>query len=507
MLAFRVVGYVGIAMLALLIPQTGEHRFLLAFILLAVAPLLILLEMRFRTSDRRWVDPMIDLFSVVILIHLVPGVWYPAFCIGLVVSLAPSNSLHPASHFIYACYATVLLGGMSIAGWYHNVEQWWVSVLVVLVIYPSVVFYANWQVRRADVLRERAEFVRTIQRLAGNVAHDLNNALTSISGHAELLGEELQTHQQSREDVLGIMQGVERAQQLSHQLMSVSSSAQDAKQLLNLDAEITALLGLLNSAAPGNIRIELESSIQTGAVIANRAEVLNVLMNAILGTGETASHTPVRVHLSSAQEADGYWAYIRVERDNQKPLSAVDRYLIQWFGNIMRPGGLGLSHAREIMRANDGDIDIGYLPQSIQVILTLPLVPVREHAAPLRAARAQTGEVLLVDDEVQVRTVIKRMLSKMGYTVTDVADADEAVSLFQTLSRRIKFAVLDLKMPVKDGWDCLKELREIRPDLPVIVISGYDPDESKRAEFQDSITFLSKPFNKAQLEQTVTELV
>ena len=62
-------------------------------------------------------------------------------------------------------------------------------------------------------------------------------------------------------------------------------------------------------------------------------------------------------------------------------------------------------------------------------------------------------------------------------------------------------------MPVKDGWDCLKELREIRPDLPVIVISGYDPDESKRAEFQDSITFLSKPFNKAQLEQTVTELV
>jgi CheY-like chemotaxis protein len=115
-----------------------------------------------------------------------------------------------------------------------------------------------------------------------------------------------------------------------------------------------------------------------------------------------------------------------------------------------------------------------------------------------------SGLILLVDDEELVRGAASAMLSFLGYTVIEASNGQEAIELFQRNSSRIQLALIDLSMPVMNGEECLKHLKSMRPDLPVVLSSGYSETEAaRRLQTAGLATFLQKPYTAQHLAELV----
>ncbi len=511
---FRVAGQIAIAVLALLFPEVGEQRHLLAGVLLLVCvPLTIVLNTRFRGSDSAWVEPLFDLVLVVVLVHFVPDVWIVALCIGLMVALAPSVSLHPRSYRIYGLFALILVGGMSFAAVVHGVDDWLLPLLAVAAIYPSVVFYAHWQVRRADALRERSQLLQSMTHLAGSVAHDFNNVLAGVTGHAELALADLPDDHPASAAVQEVINGASRASLLCGQLLSFSKLV-PGSQRLDLKKELAMLVGLLEPVVPKGVQLEVETCDAELWVNADRSQLQQVIMNVILNAGEACAHPPAVVSLSSAEVMrDGIkWVEI-VARDSGDGIAAedLDRVFDPFYTTKEKGHGLGLAGARRIMRAHGGEIELSsQVGIGTTVTLRLPLAPPGEEptlAENATLSRGDGGLVMIVDDESSVREVVTGLLARMDYRCVGVENGQEAVDLFRERGDEMAAVMLDLKMPGMDGWRCLELLREIRADIPILVCSGYDPEDRELGSLPPNVRFLSKPFRSADLQAALEEVV
>ena len=123
-------------------------------------------------------------------------------------------------------------------------------------------------------------------------------------------------------------------------------------------------------------------------------------------------------------------------------------------------------------------------------------------------AREGGGLVLVADDEADVRDVTSRMLERLNYQVETAQDADEALAVFARRKDEFTAVILDLKMPGKDGWQCLTEMRAIRRDIPVVICTGFDPaGASGEQAAQRGASFLSKPFRLTELQSVLSDLL
>jgi two-component system, cell cycle sensor histidine kinase and response regulator CckA len=120
----------------------------------------------------------------------------------------------------------------------------------------------------------------------------------------------------------------------------------------------------------------------------------------------------------------------------------------------------------------------------------------------------ESPTILLIDDDDGARTAARRMIERLGYRVVAVADAREAITIFEANPQRFRCAVLDLAMPVLDGEQCFRELRRVRPELPVIFASGSDQGEvAARLADSPGAAFLQKPYLRAALEAKLRDLI
>ena len=143
----------------------------------------------------------------------------------------------PRSLWIYTGYALLLVLAMGFAAVVHEVPDWFVPLLVVTMLYPAVLYYAFWQVRQITQLRERAQRMQSLTELAGNVAHDFNNVLMGISGHAELAELSLPKDHPARRSLGEVIQGTDRASLLCGQLLAFSGRGVTHRQPLDLAQE------------------------------------------------------------------------------------------------------------------------------------------------------------------------------------------------------------------------------------------------------------------------------
>ncbi len=517
-LFFRLIGYVGIALLCLLFPQVGDNRFALAGLIAFVAlPAVLVLNVKFNGSDRGWTEPLLDLFVTVAFVHLVPEAWFVALCVGLMVALAPSVSLHPRSYRIYGAFALILVGGLGLAALVHDVEGWLLPLLTVAVVYPSVVFHAHWQVRRADALRERAQFLQNLNHLAGSVAHDFNNVLAGVSGHAELAIADLPEDHPAVQAMEEVINGASRASLLCGQLLSFSNQNGSGLQALELGAELRTLVGLLEPVVPKGVRIETEYAGEQMWVKADKAQLQQVIMNVVLNAGEASAELPAKVAVMlelSSRNGDAL-AVIKV-RDSGQGIADEDLEQVfdPFFTTKEKGHGLGLASARRIVQMHEGDIHIASMP-GVGTTVTISLPVTERPGADVSAVDARGSEhdkqrpgmILIVDDEPSVREVVVGLLELAGYLGITAQNGDEALQVFREHQDEILAVLLDLKMPGMDGWHVLNALHDIRSDLPVLICSGYDPDERSAEDMPERVRFLSKPFRAAELELALEELL
>ena len=286
-LLFRVMAHVALAAIMVVVPAVGPNRFVLAAIVVGVgSPIAVLLNRYVDEVSRNWVEALFDLVMVVTLVHFVPHLWVAAMCLGLMVALAPTVSLHPASHWIYLGFGLVLVGGMTLAAVVHGTEGWQLPIAAVAVTYPSMLYYTHAQMRRTNELRQRAQLLRGMTELAGSVAHEFNNTLTGVIGHAELAMSELPEGHAARDDMTRVLKGAKQAGLLSNQLLSFAGGYVGHSGLVDVSAELRTMAGLLGPVLPAGVTIAVDAPTEALYVDARASELHQVLMNVILNAGE-----------------------------------------------------------------------------------------------------------------------------------------------------------------------------------------------------------------------------
>ncbi|MEM7410025.1 MAG: ATP-binding protein [Myxococcota bacterium] len=514
MLFFRNVGAVAIAAVACLLPEVGPNRFWLAGILVFVSiPCAIWLERHFPVSETGWSEPLFDLVMVVSLVHLVPSMWFPALVIGLMVVQAPSVGSHQRSFLFYALFAAILTSGMTFAAWLHDVEDWKLPILCMAVLYPSVIFYSYQQARRTRALRAHTEALESLYRVAGGVAHDFNNVLTSVMGHAELAMADLPGTHPARTSLTEVVRGANRASLLSGRLLAFSGRGQEADAFVDVEGEVRDLVELLRPIVSSEIALEVHSKLQGETVRCPRSQFQQALMNLVINACEATavSKAPVRIHLESPQgEISGRrWVRIRVvDQGVGIPAQHQDRIFDPFFTSKGRGHGLGLASARQTIEEVDGRIFVESREGSgTQVTVYLPA---QTRVPSVRASLAGVSQgarvALVVDDEDEVRRTMASLLEHLRFEVIEAESGTRALEIVEEYGRDIELAVLDVRMPGMSGWDLLASLRGRGWDRPVVVCSGYDVAGSGRSATDPRLRFIAKPFRLGELRDTLEGL-
>ena len=518
-LSFRISAHILIAVLAVTLSGVGPNRYWVAGLLVGVgSPLAILINLRLRDRSRNWAEALLDLVMIVAFIHLVPHLWMVLLCLGLMVALAPSVALHPASHWIYLGFGLLLIVGMTFGLVIHDVDGWVLPLLAVSVSYPSMLYYTYTQMHRHNDVRQRADMVRGMTRLAGSVAHDFNNLLTIVGGHVELAQLKLEENHPAKQDIKHVLEGTERASRLSRQLLSFSGRDFETTDRVDLAAEAQTVAELMAPVVPAGVRIRLEGPEHLW-VSANVSQVNQILMNLILNAGEAMVGRTGEILVSLALKPGTRSDRVRLSVKDSGPgiPNSILRKIAEPFVSTKAEGhGLGLAATKRTVEGLGGTIDFTSDSKGTLVFVEWSQ-DVPQHSANGVETTTASDDIqriggkraLVVEDEAFVRKVANDMLEVLGYDAIEAADAFEALELFSAHHQTISFVLLDLKMPRKDGWELLAELREISPRVPVIVCSGYDPQENVKDRFENdpNLGFLQKPYRFDELREEVSALL
>jgi signal transduction histidine kinase len=358
-----------------------------------------------------------------------------------------------------------------------------------------------------------------IGRLAGGVAHDFNNLLVVILSSAHAILDAMPDDHPLREEAQQIADAGSGAALLTQQLLTYGRRGVVKPVPLDLNDTVATTSKLLGRLLGERIRIELRLASRIGSVLIDRGRMQQVVMNlavnardAMPGGGtvtiETARVELPGVHLGAPSRA---FVVLRVKDTGCGMGPEVRAHLFQPFFTTKADGlgtGLGLATTHQIVSAAGGHIDVASeVGAGACFSVYLPcLAAEAHHVAPQRPpAPSLSGlEVLLVEDEAAVLRATARMLESAGCHVFATRDPLEALRLIQGQPDRVELLVTDLVMPGLSGKELANALHVVRPELPVVFISGHEHDLlGTEGQLDASVHLVEKPFEAASLIATV----
>lgn len=378
-----------------------------------------------------------------------------------------------------------------------------------------------------DQLRQSMK-MEAIGRLAGGIAHDFNNILTAMMGDSYLIRDLIGNGHPASEYVDAILISTQRAAGLTQQLLAYSRRQMLQPKVFDLNILITQLEGMLKRLIGENI--ELEASTREAALFikADPGQIEQVIINLVVNardampTGgkisiETATETINEAETNSMPEAPpGDYVSIEV-RDTGTGISPQDMpNLFEPFFTTKPQGqgtGLGLATCYGIVHQSGGFISVQSCPNQgavfkillhkVEQDLTLQTPP--RHATEVMARGHET--ILLVEDELMVRSLAAEMLRRLGYQVHEASNGEEALRVFETIPNgRVDLLLTDMVMPQMGGMELAEQLLARQPTLEVIYMSGYTADRMEDGESPAlGANFLQKPFTPPYLAQKVRE--
>ena len=385
--------------------------------------------------------------------------------------------------------------------------------------------------RRVQVKLLHAQKLESLGVLAGGIAHDFNNLLVGILGNAGLALQDLPPDSPARETLRDIEAAALRAADLTYQLLAYAGKGQVVVEAIQLSHLVEEMGNLLATAVTKNAKLEYRFTrsrrVIQGDATQLRQIVMNLVTNASEAIGTSAGTITISTGVVQADRAyladahlgpglpEGEYAYLEVQDTGHgMHVSTVARIFDPFFSTKFAGRGLGLAAVLGIVRTHRGAIKVHSAPGQGTTIRVL--FPVSGAApAPRPSERVSdpnvqlaTRTVLVVDDEEQVRTVARRILSAKGFTVLLAGGGIEALTMVREARGAIDCVLLDLTMPDLPGADVLDELRRIRPDIKVIVSSGY-ARESAVAQFGGAgpAAFIQKPYRPADLVSLVRSVL
>ncbi len=381
---------------------------------------------------------------------------------------------------------------------------------------------------------QQAQKMESVGTLAGGIAHDFNNILFPLIGHADLLKADLSKEDTvARESLDEIMGAAFRARELIQQILTFSRAEQDHKgqyHPLKLQLVVKECLKLLRSSIPRTIRIDQYVDPECGMVRASPTGIHQILMNLVTNSFQAMEESGGNIKVALRQvELDnsysgllelGAGAYACLSVSDTGPgieKDVVDKIFDPYFTTKGegKGTGLGLSVVHGIVKGMKGDINVYTEPgEGTEFHVYLPVAAVNEaemsDQGQDEAADVPEGRehILLVDDEQPVADIAGLQLERLGYTVTKTTSSKDAFKVFEQRPDRFDLVLSDLSMPEMNGIKLAGRIKELTPDIPVIICTGFSDritDETIRQLGIDG--YILKPFIKKELADTVRRVL
>ena len=371
----------------------------------------------------------------------------------------------------------------------------------------------------------RSQKMEAIGRLTGGIAHDFNNLLTIILGHSRMILDEFDSGTEPdarsiREDVEGIQRAALRSAALTRQLLAFSRHQVVERRPTDVNLTLSELEILLRRLVSEEITLEVDLHADPSVALVDPSQLEQVIINLVVNARDSLSgggRVRIRTEFRSVGAAElvgrehvapGEFVTITVT-DNG---TGMDRETLERifdpFFTTKEPGkgtGLGLSTVYGIVNQSGGFVDVkSALGVGSEFAVCLPA---QGAGAPVRGPLSQAGEadtgsetILLVEDDESIRTLLARVLRRKGYHVIDAGNAGEALLECENLGNTVDLLITDIVMPRMSGVKLAQRLRTRRPELPVLLMSGYPESALTEAE-QASLEFhfVPKPVDAHEL--------
>ncbi len=379
--------------------------------------------------------------------------------------------------------------------------------------------------RSEEQLRQAAK-MEAVGRVAGGVAHDFNNLLTAILGYAELALGRLGAEEPIRRHIDGIVRTATRASDLTRQLLAFSRKQVLSPRVISLNDVVAGSEGLFRRLLGEDIRLVSRLGSGLGATRVDRAQVEQILMNLVVNARDAMPDGGALAIETQNMQLDEAWAaahpgsgagphvMLAVSDTGVGMDGETQRHIFEPFFTTKELGrgtGLGLATVYGIVKQSGGYITVESTPGKGSTFrILLPRVqetaPKAEPAADATAPARGRETILLVEDEDVVRELAREALQDGGYTVLEARHPGEALLVAERQGDGLDLLLTDVVMPHMSGPELAQRLREQRPGLRVLFMSGYTDDATLRHGVQRSeVFFLQKPFTPDVLARRVRE--
>ena len=376
----------------------------------------------------------------------------------------------------------------------------------------------------------QSQKLEAIGTLAGGIAHDFNNILAAIQGNVELtllFLEQRPDLKQVKANLQEVLQAGKRAQDAVRQILTFTRSIDQQEERVQVHLILQEVLNLLRATWPINIEIRTRIEDRSGAVLADATQIHQVIMNlctnayqAMQERGGLLEVTLDHIHVGASEAAASPQlppgSYLRlVVRDTGPGMEPqVRERIFEPYFTTKAPGegtGLGLAVVHGIVSRLQGVIEVESNPgkgSSFQVYLPRldpPHNTQTEKAAPLSRGKER---ILYIEDERQVAEVGRRLLTHLGYQVTAINSSVEAREVFSSRPHDFDLVITDLTMPQMTGVELAAAFVKIRPDLPIILCSGFNESVSPETARELNIReFLMKPAKLADFAKAIRRVL
>lgn len=371
----------------------------------------------------------------------------------------------------------------------------------------------------------QSQKMESIGNLAGGIAHDFNNILFPILGMSELLLEDLPEESLEYKNVQQIMKAGQRGADLVRQILDIGRQSKHKMLPIQIQNILKEVLKLSRSTIPTDIRITENIDGSIGLVHADPVQMHQVAMNLITNAyhamenhgGEICvtftKQTLAQDTLTTPLLAPGDYAVLSIADNGHGIPAEIQNKIFEPYFTTKKKDkgtGLGLATVYGILKEHGGDIEVeSEIGKGTTFQVFLPLMEEileSKQVQPESLLPTGTENILLVDDEQVIVEMVSQMLERLGYTVTTYTSSIDALAAFETDPDLFDLVITDMTMPNMTGDRLAGELINIKPDLPVIICTGFSERINHDMARQIGITgFLMKPVVKSKLARMIRD--
>jgi PAS domain S-box-containing protein len=374
----------------------------------------------------------------------------------------------------------------------------------------------------------QAQKMEAIGTLAGGIAHDFNNVLYSIIGYAELTMDDLPENSLAQNNLKELLIASNRAKDMVQQILTFSHQAETEKKPIKFQSVVKEAIKLLKTSIPTTIEICQNIDADCGPVLADPTQIHQVVMNlatnayyamrekgGVLNINVATEKIRIDDFVSSMDFNPGIYVKLSVTDTGHGMNKEIIEKIFDPYFTTKPPGqgtGMGLSTVHGIVKSHGGAIKVYSDPGKGTVFYVyFPMIEKKpDESKIVSAGTIQKGceRILLVDDQEQIVFMVKQTLERLGYKVAARTSSVDALEAFRAGSDRFDLVITDMTMPNMTGVELATKLLEIRPDIPIILCTGFsDLTDVNKAKAIGIREFLMKPIVKDQIASSIRKVL